>query len=167
MWSQLPKKLYILNQNFVFYHELPLLHIEVNVFNFSRSTPCLTLLWLLQLALSHFLKVSIHLICLVWLLGTFKVPSFFPLSSFSLTYIGGGSIDLWRRYASDKFSDMGLDPGAGSDKVQATFVTLPFFLCVWFDLDLNGCLVRGLYVYVETSFGYFNVLRCLMRWLIL
>ncbi|CAN6914483.1 unnamed protein product [Brassica oleracea] len=30
---------------------------------------------------------------------------------------GGGSIDLWRRYASDKFSDMGLDPGAGSDKM--------------------------------------------------
>ncbi|CAG7884308.1 unnamed protein product, partial [Brassica rapa] len=29
-----------------------------------------------------------------------------------------GSIDLWRRYASDKLSDMGLDPGAGSDKVQ-------------------------------------------------
>ena len=94
------------------------------------------------------------------------------LSSLSLSLSlsscsGGGSIDLWRRYASDKFSDMGLDPGAGSDKVQATFVTLPFFLCVWFDLDLNGCLVRGLYVYVETSFGYFNVLRCLMRWLIL
>lgn len=30
---------------------------------------------------------------------------------------GGRSIDLWRRYASDKFSDMGLDPGAGSDKI--------------------------------------------------
>lgn len=43
---------------------------------------------------------------------------FSSLSSFSVTYIGGGSIDLWRRYASDKFSDMGLDPGAGSDKVQ-------------------------------------------------
>ncbi|CAG7884118.1 unnamed protein product [Brassica rapa] len=48
-----------------------------------------------------------------------------PLSNSSLTSParivslsqGGGSIDLWRRYASDKFSDMGLDPGAGSDKM--------------------------------------------------
>ena len=51
------------------------------------------------------------------------------LSSCSATYTGGGSIDLWRRYASDKFSDMGLDPGAGSDKVQ--------LLCVWFDFDFE------------------------------
>ncbi|CAG7884312.1 unnamed protein product [Brassica rapa] len=52
--------------------------------------------------------------------STSKVNTSSSTTNFSCSIsklTGGGSIDLWRRYASDKFSDMGLDPGAGSDKM--------------------------------------------------
>lgn len=63
-----------------------------------------------------------------------STPFSLSLSHRVLQLTGGRSIDLWRRYASDKFSDMGLDPGAGSDKVQPSVFGL---ILIW-----NGCTWR-------------------------
>jgi len=54
------------------------------------------------------------------LLGTCKIYTFFSHGFLQPTiYTVGGSRNLWRRYASDNFSEMGLDPGADPFKVCA------------------------------------------------
>uniref|UniRef100_A0A1J3IU48 Putative sodium/metabolite cotransporter BASS6, chloroplastic n=1 Tax=Noccaea caerulescens TaxID=107243 RepID=A0A1J3IU48_NOCCA len=50
-------------------------------------------------------------------INTFSTSSLTPPLRIDSISLGSGSRNLWRRYASDRFSEMGLDPGADSNKM--------------------------------------------------